>query len=121
MKAAKLARIANVVLGLWLFVSAFVWPHTYAEEANATLVGPFIALTSLAAWTVGPRVQLCYINAALGAWLLMSIVGFPPRSLVTAVHDAIVGALVFVFALIPIPSSTPSAREAQQQLRLEAT
>lgn len=104
MSTGRLARILNTALGLWLFVSIFVWPHTPAQSANVALVGLFVALTALSAWTTGPRLRLRLINAALGAWLLVSIVAFPTRSVATNINDAIVGVLVFLFALIPQPS-----------------
>jgi hypothetical protein len=101
MSIRRFARVSNIILGLWLFVSAFAWPHTAAERTNVALVGLFIALTSLTAWTTGPGLRLRLINAILGAWLLVSIVAFPTSSKATTVNSAIVGVLVFVLSLLP--------------------
>lgn len=101
MGIGRVARIANMALGLWLFVSMFAWPHTSAQMANAALVGLFVTLTALSAWTTGPGVRLRLFNAALGLWLLVSIGAFPTRSLATNINSAVVGVLVFALALIP--------------------
>jgi hypothetical protein len=101
MSIGRFARAVNVTLGLWLFVSAFLWPHTPAERTNVALVGLFITLTALSAWTTGPRLRLRYLTAAFAAWLLVSIVAFPTRWFATALNSAIVGTLVFLFAVGP--------------------
>jgi hypothetical protein len=97
-------RIANFTLGLWLFVSTFLSPHTRAQAANEALVGLFVAVTALAGWAERSRTRLHLINAALGAWLLISVVAFPPLSVATAINTALVGALVFALALFPRPT-----------------
>jgi hypothetical protein len=101
MDSGTVARVLNAILGLWLFVSVFLWPDTSAQRANIALVGLFVALTALSAWTVGQRPRLRLINACLGAWLLFSIAAFPPRNIETKINSAIVGVLVFLLALVP--------------------
>jgi hypothetical protein len=101
MRTGQAYRIANTVLGLWLFVSAFAWPHTRAQAVNEALVGLFIAVTAIAGWAERSRTRLHLLNAALGFWVLVSIVGFPPASTATAINSAIVGVLVFAIALFP--------------------
>ena len=95
------ARIANVVLGIWLFISTFAWPHTSAQMVNAALVGLFIALTALSALSADATPRLRLVNAALGLWLLVSIGAFPTQSLATKLESAVVGVLVFALALVP--------------------
>ena len=89
------------MLGLWLYTSTFLWPHTPAQAVNAALVGVFIGLTALSAWSIGPHPRVRLINAALGIWLLTSIGAFPTQSLATKINSAIVGFLVVTIALIP--------------------
>jgi hypothetical protein len=101
MRIRRFARVSNFILGVWLFVSAFLWPHTPAERTNVAIVGLFIALTALSVWTTGPALRLRFINTALGAWLLVSIIAFPTRSIATGINSAIVGTLVFLLALLP--------------------
>jgi hypothetical protein len=101
MTVSRAARIANMSLGLWLFLSAFAWPHTPVQMVNAALVGLFISLTAMAAWTTGPPLRLRLFNAALGLWLLVTATAFPSESRATVTNSLIVGVLVFFVALIP--------------------
>lgn len=101
MSIDTVARILNVALGVWLFVSIFVWPHTTAQAVNAALVGMFVALTALSALSSGPRSRLRILNGALAVWLLVSIGAFPTYVAATRINSAIVAVLVFVVALIP--------------------
>lgn len=101
MMTGRAARIANTVLGLWLFISIFVWPHTPAQAVNAAIVGLFVALTALSAWSTGPRLRLRLANTAFGMWLLVSVVAFPTWVIATQINSAIVGVLVFALSLVP--------------------
>lgn len=101
MGIGRAARIVNMALGLWLFVSVFAWPHTAAQMVNAALVGLLVGLTALSAWSTGPALPLRLFNAALGLWQLVSIGAFPTRSAATNINSAVVGVLVFALALIP--------------------
>lgn len=101
MSLDSVARIVNTVLGVGLFVTVFLWPHTTAQTVNATLVGLFVALTALSALSTGPRSRLRMANAALALWLLVSIVAFPTLSVATHITSAVVGLLVLVLALLP--------------------
>ena len=42
-------RMANVVLGIWLFISAFLWPHAPAQMANTEIVGVLCVVFGLVA------------------------------------------------------------------------
>jgi hypothetical protein len=101
MNTGRLARLFNVVLGLWLFISTFVWPHTMPQAANAALVGLFIALTALSAWSTRPPRKLRFANVALALWLLVSIAAFPTRVTATKINSGVVGVLVLALALVP--------------------
>ena len=43
------ARTINMILGGWLFVSAFVWNHSAIERVNVAYVGSLIFVSSLLA------------------------------------------------------------------------
>lgn len=103
------ARFVNAALGLWLFISVFAWHHTTEQAVNVALTGIFIALTALAQWTVGERWRVRLVNAALGFWLLVSIIAFPRSSVLTLVNSAIVGALVCAVAVLPVRRSSVAA------------
>jgi hypothetical protein len=91
---------SNLVLGLWLAVSP--WALSYAEATtpawNAHIVGVIIALASVAALAAFQKWEQ-WVNAALGAWLIVSpfILGF--GSLTAALwNQLIVGVVVLVLA-----------------------
>ena len=107
MLVGRFGRIINTALGVWLYLSVFVWPHTEAQRANAVLTGTFIALTAIAVESLGPRSRLRMLDAALGFWLLVSIFAFPTTSLATQLNSAIVGVIVIAVSLLPA-----GAREA---------
>jgi len=46
------ARIVNIVLGVWLFISAFLWPHTYAQMTNTWILGVLCVVFALVAMRV---------------------------------------------------------------------
>lgn len=91
----------NLVLGLWLAVSPWALGFATQEAAmwNALLVGLAIAVLALAAlWAFQKWHE--WINAALGAWLMVSpqVLGF--ATLQAAMwNNAIVGLAVIALAL----------------------
>jgi hypothetical protein len=92
------ARTLNLILGLWLFVSAFVWPRTGATFANAWIVGLLAAVFAVMGMARGPA---RFANTALSAWLLVSVVALPHRSSIGRWNDLAVAALMLVLSLVP--------------------
>ncbi len=93
------ARAINALLGLWLFVSAFVWRHSYAQTENAWVVGS-IALI----FAVGGLVGLTwyrYLNVLLGAWLVISPLAVRILSPFTVLNNELVGIGLITFGLMP--------------------
>jgi len=91
------ARILGVLLGLWLVVSVFLWPHTSAQGANAVLCGiACMALTTVGLYFEPAR----YICAGLGAWIFLSTFLLASSSRATVWNNAVVGIAVFVTALV---------------------
>jgi hypothetical protein len=81
---------ANLALGVWLFTSAFMGPHTRDAAAASWIMGAMIAMNAFAsifAWPVR------YFNA----WQVSAAAGQP----LLLVNGAIVSGLVVVLALIP--------------------
>jgi hypothetical protein len=92
------ARIINVILGVWLFISAFIWPHTYSQMTNTWIVGVLVVAFSLIAMRV-PEVR--YLNTILAVWLFISVWALPTMSLGTAWNNALVAIAVFFVSLAP--------------------
>src|SRR5579883_1222244 len=67
-------RIINVILGVWLFISAFVWPHTQAQMTNTWILGVLCVIFALVAMAV-PWVR--FLNTLLAIWLFISAWALP--------------------------------------------
>lgn len=91
-------RLLNVVVGVWLFISAFAWPHTWASQTNSWLVGVAIVIAALAGLAV-PRARL--VNTAFAIWLALSTVTFLHSGPATIWNNLLVALLAFIFSLVP--------------------
>jgi hypothetical protein len=92
------AQFVNVALGIWLVVSAFIWPHTPAQQANTWMVGVLAAVFALVATA---RNQARYLDTALSVWLFASIWVLPDLSRATQWNNAVVALAIFVLSLVP--------------------
>src|SRR5271170_7672622 len=105
------ARIVNIVLGIWLFVSAFLWPHTYAQMNNTWIVGVLCVAFAVIAMRV-PEVR--YLNALLAVWLFISVWALPTMLAATRWNNAVVAIAIFFVSLAPGylggPGSRPMSR-----------
>lgn len=103
------ARTANLVLGIWLFISAFIWPHSGAEQTNTWILGILIVLASIAAMYAPPA---RYLNTVFGIYLFVSSWLMPHVNAGTLWNNLIVAVLVFVVSLIPSTSTRSFHRPA---------
>lgn len=88
----------DFVLGVWLFISAFVWPHTSASQLNTWIVGLLIAI--FAAWgAFVPRVRL--INSLIALWLFFSTIAIAHVTGGTLWNNLIIAIIVFFVSLVP--------------------
>src|SRR5262245_35370846 len=92
------AQVLNVVLGVWLFVSAFLWPHHEAVMPNTWIIGALVVVFSLLSMRVP---ELRYFNTALAVWLFISVWAVPDIAAATTWNNAIVAVAVLVTSLIP--------------------
>ncbi len=92
------ARGASVVLGVWLFISAFVWPHSAAQQTDTWILGVLFAVCALVAMS-SPQVR--YANTVLAIWLFISVWALPHRNLATMWNNALVAIAVFLLSLVP--------------------
>lgn len=91
-------RWVNVALGAWLFVSAFLWPHSIAQFHNSWLVGITVAVVA----AIATRVDAArYINATLAAWLFISAFALPVSSMGTFWNNLLVSIVILFLALVP--------------------
>jgi hypothetical protein len=95
---AATPRWFNIVLGVWLFISAFLWPHSQAQLTNTWLMGMLCVVFAIIAAYVAPA---RYLNALLAIWLFISAFALPRVSVGTTWNNAIVAILIFIVALMP--------------------
>jgi hypothetical protein len=93
-------RWANFLIGIWLIISAFAWPHTAGAQANTWILGVLIAIASVwALYTPGAR----FLNTIFAIWLFFATLVLYRASSATVWHNVIAAVAVFVLSLIPSP------------------
>jgi hypothetical protein len=92
-------RYLNVFLGIWLVLSAFLWPHSSGQFWNAISVGFLVAALALLASETLPEAR--YVNTILGAWLIISAFTMHAASAGTIWNHFVVGLTVAVCSVFP--------------------
>jgi hypothetical protein len=101
------ARYANVVLGLWLFCSAFLWSHNPSSRNNTWLVGLFVATSAIVAVaSTGVR----RLTSTLALWLLFTTVLVYPERPLTFWNNLVVAFFIFGMSLLPLAGRGGPAR-----------
>ncbi len=90
-------RGLNVLLGAWLFASAFLWPHHDNEAFNDWVCGLLVTASALCAIWAPP---FRWVNAAVAVWLGASVLIFNYASRVTRIHDLVLAGAMFVVAMV---------------------
>ncbi len=101
----RAARIASAVLGVWLFISAFIWDHTTAQRGNTWILGVLFVIFALVAMSTSPDVR--WVNTILAIWLFISVWALPHRTLGTQWNNALVAIAVFLLSLVPGRAERP--------------
>ena len=110
-KGGLAARVVNLVLGVWLFVSAFAWTHGKAQMTNTWILGVLAVIFALIATRV-PKAS--YLNTALAVWLFISAFALPRMHQGTAWNNVLV-AIVMFFVSLQLPDEPARHRLAPQQ------
>jgi hypothetical protein len=108
----KRARVVNILLGSWLLVSAFLWPHVPPQFRNSWSVGALCIVVATLARSVP---TLRYGNTILGLWLTVTTLLGPAASALTTWNNVLVGVAIAVFSLFsgrpggvgPSPAAAP--------------
>lgn len=101
------ARYLNILLGIWLFISAFVWRHSSAQLTNTWIMG---VITIVAAWVATRVPPVRFVNTAVGFWLIISSFALPRISAVTTWNNLLVGIVITVLSLVGRTSGVTSGR-----------
>lgn len=105
------ARAVNVVLGIWLFISAFAWPHSHAQMANTWILGVLCVAFALIA-ARSPSVR--YLNTALAVWLFISAFALPTAEIGTIWNNALVAVAIFIVSLVESDTGEIIRRQPMQ-------
>jgi hypothetical protein len=91
------ARYVTIALGLWLFISAFVWPHSSAQMTNTWIMGVIAVIAGIV--SIGAP-SWRYINTAVGAWLIISSLALRRVSAGTLWNNLLVGIAILLVSLV---------------------
>jgi hypothetical protein len=106
MNFARIIRTAGLLLGGWLFISAFLWRHAPAETLNVALVGALTVGLSLTG-RGSPGIPARAVMTALAVWLFASTF-LLTMTVGTFVNNLLVSTLLFGFASLPIGREAPT-------------
>lgn len=101
------ARGVNIALGIWLFISAFLWPHSQGQFTNTWIVGVLCVLFAvISMWMPAAR----YLNTILAIWLFVSAWAIPAIRAGTVWNNVLVSIAILIVSLIPTVPTTPGVR-----------
>lgn len=99
MNIDRVASIADILIGAWLFFSLFLVRDVTGQMAIAALVGAAsIGLGYLSLWD---RPWARWIVAGLAVWLFVSVFTTPGLRVATIVNHSLVATLLFGFSALP--------------------
>lgn len=101
-------RVGNLVIGVWLQVSAFTWPRPDDSRLSAWLPGLLISIVALLSMGAPP---MRWLNAFLALWLLLWTFAATCTEPVSYASGVISAVLVFVLATIPSKSAATDYRD----------
>ncbi len=97
-------RIFNALVGVWLFATGFMWPHTPAQK-TVTIVAAILTfvLAILAQFTPVAR----SLNACVAILLfVVSTMSLPTLRLATLWNNTVVAVIILVVSLVDDGSET---------------
>jgi len=103
------ARIFTFLIGSWLFLSAFAWPHQSAQGFIALVCGALTVFFALLTIYL-PNVR--YMTAATAVVLFVSSIAASSRLDRTFWHNAVIAVAIFIAAVFdPGTAGARSERE----------
>jgi hypothetical protein len=92
------ARVTTILLGVWLFMSTFLWRHHPDQVINGWVCGLFTIMFAAMA-IAQPMVR--FLGAAFALWIFFSAWVVPSLNIATVFSNAISGALIFGLSMAP--------------------
>lgn len=91
------------VLGIWLFLSAFSWPHETVHLVNHVVCAVITVVVTIVSVRL-PVVR--FINSFVGLWLVISALVFDSASIATPWNGVFVGVLLIGATMMPSHGAT---------------
>lgn len=114
------ARVANLLLGIWLVTSAFLWPHARVHAASAEIVSAVVVAAAAAA--AAGRAWGRIVTSLAGGWLIVSALVLGSIRTATFWNHMLVGFAIAMFAMmgsgLPFDPTKPRARASTLPGRL---
>lgn len=96
-------RLFPALLGVWLIVSAYAWPHAPGQVINMFICGGLAILFAGASLRFPPA---RYLNGLLGLWVFISALALSSRDVATPWNELLVGSLIVAASLVPTRGAT---------------
>jgi hypothetical protein len=90
-------RIFNVLIGTWLFLSRFAWPHRPVLGAVTMIAGVLIVLSALGGIY---SMRFRYVTAGTALVLFVASLASARVSDMTVWHNVVIAVVVFFVALV---------------------
>ena len=90
-------RLGNMLLGMWLQVSAFAWPHSDGSRISSWVMGLLIAVVSVLSLGSPP---MRWLNAILAVWLMVWTTATALGDRMSFLNGMISGALVLLLSFL---------------------
>ena len=95
------ALISNLVLAIWLFISAFVLPHGQATAWNSIIVAIALVAVAFLVYASPGRPGLRFLGTVLAVWLFSATMLLPHLTLSTVANDVLVALAIAIVSLVP--------------------
>jgi hypothetical protein len=87
----------STFLGVWLIITAFLWPHVKGMTINTALMGIIVVVCSLLSIRFP---VLRYVTGAAGVWVAASLFAWNDYSPATVWNNCFVGAGIALASLL---------------------
>ncbi len=102
------ARMASLMLGLWLQISSFSWKHTDGSRLSAWVPGLLISVIAVLSMSSPP---MRWLNGVLALWLIAWTVVSASTEALTYWNGVVVGLLVFMLSTVGTRSLASDFKE----------
>jgi hypothetical protein len=109
------ARIVNLLLGIWLFFSAFAWPHESRQQVVTCIFGILVAVIGFLAVRLSSGIR--FANTVLAVLLFASAFVLHHAAVTTVWNNSFVAVVIFLVSLIgPTHETVAPTQHAEASL-----